>query len=292
MEDMKITDEHGQNGVGRRNVLQGAAWSVPIIASAIGVPAAVASPGCPTIAPNTATAFRQTMTNPLGTGWRPATSSMQVSLSENTSGNQNNIFAISSTVGGMTATVTSFSKSYSLPYQVNWTRITAGWDVSVVQSGGRWIYTFRLSSDWPRTLNMRTPVNSWLRNPATLPNAIPHFSATGTVVNSTVPASVVPIGGTQFSAYAVPVRTVSNFVANLPARCGGASARTFNVLRTMYPGSGAGNLRAMSGEPDASAGALEAEVLFVEDTPEGAVDALGTTSDDLSGEKLSVPVGE
>lgn len=179
----------------RRTVVKAAAWSIPVIAAAVATPLAAASTAvaCPVVSywwgDYESVTVRSTDTvNGNQHRWRADSSGTITVGFGNLATNGNPGLSFSSPVP-VNVALGALSYTYTLPYQVSWTSIPAGWSLAGTSSaGGQWTYQFQRSGAAATTITATTGPGTTL---------VAKTSATGTVI---VPVGTILENYTSYTA--------------------------------------------------------------------------------------------
>ena len=205
MKDKETTASQGDSAsrlVGRRKIIAGAAWTVPVVASAMMAPLAAASTpalACPTIGHSSGLHGAYALSNLGGSGdnyWQAGSSGTFEMTLGNASGGTSSFGVYSSESPSIT--VHALSYTVTVPYRINWTSTDPTWTVAYV--GGSfpsYQYLFTKSANLPTTGTVTS---------ATYPGTslVPLAAFSGSVVHSSIPVGervIFPSGqGFQMSA--------------------------------------------------------------------------------------------
>ncbi|GAB3288468.1 hypothetical protein [Pseudoclavibacter terrae] len=182
----------------RRTILQGAAWSVPVMAAAVATPVAVASPGCPRTFAYRAAEVDYQFTNLTAEGrWRADSSLRVVARVGSTVLNLGGLSYASDEAGATVATI-GLNSVITFTVRVSWTTVPAGWTVTeAVLGGGQWRYTFTRTSP-VASISALSPITN-RPTAASASNAVPITTFIGAATNTPFTVGQLVANGPTYS---------------------------------------------------------------------------------------------
>lgn len=176
-------------GLTRRTVVRGAAWSVPVIAASVAVPLAAASlTTCPALSYWWGDTTHSEFSSLNGRRWTSSsTGTASVGMGNTGVPDGYPAFSLSATEPVL-VDLLALSYTYTLEYAMDWTSIPTGWTLSSTSSsGGTWTYVFTYQN-----VGTTTTVTSSTAPGTTI---VPKVEVSGSIIASSIPV------GTDVSKY-------------------------------------------------------------------------------------------
>jgi len=205
-------------GVNRRSIIAGAAWSIPVVASVMVVPAATASVvpvTCPTISHSSGLSGETSFQNLQGgTNWQSgSTGTFTMTLGNPVGSPATPAFGAFSSAP-VSITVTALTYTVTVPVRLNWTTTDPNWTLVPVP-GGSFATGYQYTATWTGG-PVTTMVTSTTYPGTTL---VPAATFVGTIIPSSIPNGTY-VGSGLFMK-ATSVRNYTPIFSGAFATCSG-----------------------------------------------------------------------